>query len=273
MSGFDSHGYGNDGGGFNAGSQSNDQSGGGRGNYNNNNKGPRDPYTFTPVTGRQVAMADMRDGKCRIDGVDAPQVSLVGQLHSVEGAATYVSFVIDDGTGDVRVKMSIRGEGVNNHDGLVHVTQFNYVKIHGKVSEGNGVRAVVATHVQKINDFNLLSFHALDALHCHLIATQGLPPSSINQSDAYQQPIKQSPYGTTPSMNAPQSSYGGRANDRDRVLAAFNAAIGEIGASVFAVADSTKLPLMRIREIVRELSEEGMVYVTQDEDHYKSVDV
>ncbi|CAM6094748.1 unnamed protein product [Calypogeia fissa] len=242
-----------------------------------------------PLTVKQLSMASQRpaDDNFYVDGQEVNNITLVGMIHSKEEKATDVSFQLDDFTGRIEVKKWIDGQDSEELSDLRNLRNESYVRVHGHLRSFQGKRNVVAFSVRAIEDFNEITFHFLECIFVHLTQTkktQGVSNIPTN-AGVYGAPVNAT--GTlnqgannTSSYNQysapPAAPMGGNSADafRKRVQA------------FFEEPSSTKLEyglhrndvMQRMVGFTREqvndaidfLVNEGHVYSTIDDDHFKS---
>jgi len=270
---FDSGGYGDSGGGggFQASSQPSGDSGTGGSFRGKGRDGEaRAPSTLIALTCRQCLLADLSDGKCRVDNADVSLVSLVGQIHSIVSTSITISFTLDDGTCEIQARMFSRDTELSKGDGLDLVTEFNYVRLTGRIQEMNGARSFLGTNLKKITDFNEVTFHGIEALHNHIRNTVGLPSANApNQQNQQQMQFNKAMPGAF-SAAAP----GGATDDRKILYAFFlNSSVSSsIGTSIHEASEATRIPYEKCAVMIRELADDGMLYSTSDENHFKAID-
>ncbi|KAK4146761.1 uncharacterized protein C8A04DRAFT_25329 [Dichotomopilus funicola] len=169
--GYQQTGYGSQGGdnagGFSLGSQP----GGSQGGSGNNKRNFADD-TLRPLTVKQIV--DIKDrypgGEIVIDGQAVTQLTLVGQVRSVNSQNTHILYHIDDGTGMMDIKRWVE---LSNQDNITRFAPDTYVRIYGNIQTYEGKRLVTAHYMRAIEDFNEVNYHLLEATYVHLSLTKG----------------------------------------------------------------------------------------------------
>lgn len=225
----------------------------------------RDAQSLTPVTIKQLQNVESKDSKYKLDGKDLAQVTFVGVILSVDKQQTNLNYMIDDGTGKMNVRIYIDLEDENQRSD----PENSYVRVVGNLREFNGGLHVVGFQLLPIKDFNEITFHALEVISVHLRNTKGPPGGAA--------PVAQQASGSTGFSAAPAAAAGGgRAASgggdlQQQVLKIFEADSTDTGASIDDVCRQfANTPKSEIRDAVEFLSDEGHLYSTVDEDHYKS---
>ncbi|KAJ7514177.1 hypothetical protein O6H91_23G031800 [Diphasiastrum complanatum] len=245
-----------------------------------------------PLTVKQISGATQKpsDDNFYVDGQDVNHVTLVGMVFNREERATDISFLVDDGTGRIEVKRWIDGQDTNESMEMNSVQNGVYVRVHGHLRSFQGKRNVVAFSVRLITDFNEVTFHFLECIYVHvsnLKSQRGVNPSHVPQStNTFGGPGIHTLPPTLGSM-AQNSSYNqympsttmagsGLPVDecQKRVHAIFEepASLGiEIGLHVDDVARRmVGYTKKQVKDAIDFLVNEGFIYSTIDDDHFKS---
>ncbi|KAL1902600.1 Replication factor A protein 2 [Sporothrix stenoceras] len=159
---------GNTGGGFMSGSQGGSQGGGGR-NYNED--------SLRPVTIKQLLETEEAypgAPEFTIDGAAITQLTIVGQVGAVNPQPTNVTYRIDDGTGSIDVKKWVDADKSEDETEAPFALD-QYVRVFGRLKLFNQKRFVAAHFLRAVDDYNEVSYHALEATYVHLTLTRGAP--------------------------------------------------------------------------------------------------
>ena len=131
--------------------------------------------------------------------------------------------------------------------------------------------------IKLVTDFNEVTYHQIEAAYTALKAnsstTQRTAATAASSTPltAYGAPVQQqASYMGDGSGAMAGGAAAGVGGPSQVVLQAFMHHPSEQGASVREVAERTGLSLAAVRKAVAELSEDGHLYSTIDEDHYKS---
>lgn len=237
-----------------------------------------------PLTVKQISQATQKlsdeNSNFTIDGVDINNVTLVGMVFNKEERVTDVSFYLDDGTGRLEVKRWVNDTMESAEMAEVH--NGAYVCVHGHLRSFQNKKLVNAFSVRPVTDFNEVTFHSLECIFVHLynMKVQGGATQPNSASPAARVGSMGPPTGlsNTPSHNQFTSpgpaSVGGAKDLNGRVQSIFeepaNLAI-EHGVHVDDVV--RRLPGFTRKQIMDSIAfliNEGYIYSTIDEDHYKS---
>ncbi|KAI9847775.1 MAG: replication factor A protein 2 [Thelocarpon superellum] len=147
--------------------------------------------TLRPVTIRQVLEAQQPhpDAKFRIDGSEITQITFVGQIRNVSRQTTNVTYKVDDGTAIVEVKSWIDSDANEmdmSEDDCSKVSEGNYARVWGTMKSFANKVHVGAHVIRKVEDFNEVQYHLLEATLVHCYFTRGPPEQLIKGKDGLQ---------------------------------------------------------------------------------------
>ncbi|GJM85600.1 hypothetical protein PR202_ga02068 [Eleusine coracana subsp. coracana] len=231
----------------------------------------RTAQTLLPLTVKQIMdAAQSSDDKSNfaVNGVEVSTVRLVGRMLNKVERVTDVAFTLDDGTGRIDVnrwenESSDTKEMADVHDG-------NYVIVNGGLKGFQGKRHVVAYSVRRVTDFNDVTHHFLHCIHVHLQLTRGKPHVNANTGNP-------NPANQFRVANNQASVYGNTGGNEvsSLVLSVLNdpAIIHlEHGVTVeYVISQLKNVPENAIRDAIKIHVQDGNIYNTIDDSHYKSV--
>jgi len=218
-------------------------------------------------------------------------ITFVGMIMEVVEATTNVSYMVDDGTGRIEVKVFVSNQEQGYLERKKHEWREGvYVRVYGQLRTWMERSHVMAFRVQRITDFNEITYHGLSVIHSLL----GKPPAPAGPASAAAAAAMPPAYGGGAPAAAAASvaaavGYGGGA--------AAEAAAAPVGGVTHAVLNVIttmgRTPAYARagpsrRDIIASLSRDyspdavngaiqmllsdGLVYGTTDEDHFKAVD-
>ncbi|CAK7565697.1 MAG: Replication factor A protein 2 [Sporothrix epigloea] len=167
--GYSADGGGNAGG-FVSGSQQNSQ--GGQGGGRNYNEDSLRPLTIKQLIETEETYPGAPD--FLIDGAPITQLTLVGQVRAVNAQPTNITYRIEDGTGSIDVKKWIDADK-SEDEAEAPLALDQYVRVFGRLKLFNQKRFVAAHFVRAVDDYNEVSYHALECTYVHLALTRGAP--------------------------------------------------------------------------------------------------
>lgn len=240
----------------------------------------RDAQSLVPLTVKQLLQAEEENSKYKVDGRTISQVTIVGQILSVEAQATNVNYLVDDSTGKVNVRIYIDSDD----DSDSTLSSGTYVRVVGNLRAFNDKKSVVAFQLIPVTDFNEVTFHYLNVIATHLRFTKqpgnntpakipGATTSTFGQAQA--QPMQMMNTGGVPQMGGLEDAKNGQFTPvQQQILQVFKTGgDDETGLSVDALFSAMpNVPQAQIREALGFLSDEGHLYTTIDENHFKSTD-
>ncbi|OJD15212.1 hypothetical protein AJ78_04511 [Emergomyces pasteurianus Ep9510] len=151
-------------------------------------KGGYAKNSLRPVTIKQTLEATQAHGDAdfKIDGTEVSQVTFVGQVRAISHLTTFVTYKLDDGTGEIEVKLWLEknavnptgddmdtGEAPRSSESEIQVN--GYAKVWGKLNNFNNRRNFVAHVIRPVTSMDEYLCHFLEATSIHLYFTLGLP--------------------------------------------------------------------------------------------------
>ncbi|KAL5259971.1 hypothetical protein ACHWQZ_G010179 [Mnemiopsis leidyi] len=253
------------GGGFNAGDQSFTSPGGSR-KPGNSNK----PTSLMPVTVAMMLQADHNpaDDIFNYKGVDIHLVTFVGTIRDITEASTSISYKIDDYTGPpIGVRKFIQ-EGEEDTSNLPRT--HTYVRVYGHLRSLNDQRNVIAFKVTPLTSHNEISVHMLEVIRAHLRLKKGFSSNGTGGSMAG---TTNGTFSNGNSHSNGDDSMSGLGPAQKSVFAALKKSTSDIGMSIMEISKITShLSVTQIRSAIEFLSNEGHIYSTVDDEHYKLTD-
>ncbi|XP_069333641.1 replication protein A 32 kDa subunit isoform X1 [Eulemur rufifrons] len=223
---------------------------------------------IVPCTISQLLSATVIDDTFKIGNVEICQVIIVGIIRHAEKAPTNIVYKIDDMTAapmDVRQWVDTDDTGGEN----TVVPPETYVKVAGHLRSFQNKKSLVAFKIMPLEDMNEFTTHILEVVNAHMILTK-----SNSQSPARKAPI------SNPGMSE-AGSFGGTsfipANGltaaQNQVLNLIKACPRPEGLNFYDLKNQLKhMSVPSIKQALDFLSNEGHIYSTVDDDHFKSTD-
>ncbi|MCL7043229.1 hypothetical protein MKW94_012755 [Papaver nudicaule] len=235
----------------------------------------RDSKGLLPLTVKQISQACIKNedkANFVVDGVEVHTVNLVGLVFNMAARVTEYNWILDDGTGRIKCQRWIN----DNIDTLemAEIKDGMYVEIHGNLKSFQGKKILVAFSVRPVTDFNQVAYHFIECIyvHCHNTKSQGQGSNSA-QPQTTNATIANGPssYQTAPSyqISGHPSSGGIPSRILDFLVMPENIGL-EKGIHLDEIARYIKVPAENIKNVIKGLEEEGVVYTTVDEWHFKS---
>nr|XP_025659634.1 replication protein A 32 kDa subunit A isoform X2 [Arachis hypogaea] len=199
----------------------------------------RETQGLIPVTVKQISEASHSgDEKSNfvINGIDVNNVTLVGMMFEKAERTTDVNFVLDDGTGRIKCRR------------------------------------------WPVTNFDEISFHFVDCIHNHLhtkVKAEGITPANPSSGSSLITPVKNASNGSQePSSNPGYAQYSvDGLKDCDKLVMDYlqqhSDMSDERGIHVNELSRELKLPMDKIMLSLKTLGDDGLVYSTIDDYHYK----
>ncbi|KAK9514103.1 hypothetical protein VZT92_027592 [Zoarces viviparus] len=243
-------------------------------------KGRTRASQIIPCTVSQLMSASQEDEAFKVGDVEVAQVTIVGIIRSTDKSMTNIQYKVDDMTGapmDVKQWVDTEDPGVDS----TVLPPGTYVKVSGNLRSFQNHRSVVAFGVRPLEDMNEITSHMLEVVQAHLALCKPQATSSAagggggTTTGSDVKPISR------PAVESRGGSYEG-ANDmvnnglsanQNQVLSLIRGSRDAKGISIQELKQRLGIMSMNvIKQAVEFLSNEGHIFSTIDEDHYKSTD-
>ena len=206
------------------------------------------------------------------------QVALVGKVINVREDNVTFSMLLDDGTGRITIKIFINdAQDDFERQRRAELREGIYVKVFGHLSQYNNEGQITCFSARPVTDYNEVSYHLSQVIFQHLHLTKG-------GADAG--PLQAPKFEGAGGGAAPNGNYGGAAplafggNSgmnpiQSEVMNIFNAPdamaldAGLTFSDVIA-RSGNRLNQQQVMSAVNYLVEEGFLYSTIDDAHWKS---
>ncbi|KAM9320147.1 replication protein A 32 kDa subunit [Gastrophryne carolinensis] len=225
---------------------------------------------IVPCTVSQLLSATQSDELFKIGEVELSQVTIVGIVRHAEKAPTNILYKVDDMTAapmDVRQWVDTDEASCES----VVVPPGSYVKVSGHLRSFQNKKSVVAFKIAPIDDMNEFVSHMLEIVHSHL--SLNAQPSGGGSTMALATPGRMGmdtggSFGGGNDMNT-----NGLTAHQGQVLGLIKSCKGSEGMGFEELKSRLKgMNVNTIKLALEFLSNEGHIYSTVDDDHYKSTD-
>nr|XP_002740859.2 PREDICTED: replication protein A 32 kDa subunit-like [Saccoglossus kowalevskii] len=192
----------------------------------------RRAQNLMPVT--VAELINLTDDELKIGDIEVSMVTVVGLVRSVQQAPTNILYKLDDMSGPT---MDVRkwvdsDDSSGDVDGAQPIPENTYVRVIGQLRSFGGKRNISAFKVRPLTDLNELTMHLLEVVHSHMYIEKAQTEETAIQS----------------------------CHDDTGI------SIDVIGQRLRGMSKDA------IRNAVEFLSNEGHIYSTIDDDHFKSTD-
>lgn len=225
----------------------------------------------------QLMSATQADEAFRVGEVEVAQVTIVGVIRSTDKSMTNIQYKVDDMTSapmDVKQWVDTEDPSVDN----TVLPPGTYVKVSGNLRSFQNHRSVVAFSVRPLEDMNEITSHMLEVVQAHMVLSK--PQTTMGGGGGMSSNVPMSGSGTG-NMGSMGGSYMGASDmgnnglspNQNQVLRLIRSCPDAQGISIQDLKQRLSgMSLAVIKDAVEFLSNEGHIFSTIDEDHYKSTD-
>eukprot|EP00727_Mastigamoeba_balamuthi_P014386 m51a1_g9572 hypothetical protein (291) ;mRNA; f:924986-926228 len=225
---------------------------------------------LVPLTIKQLLSAETTpDSQFLVDGREVLLITVVGQLRDISESSTNLRLTLHDSTGSVDCLWWIETTDAEyTREQRAKWTVGSYLRVYGNPRYFNQQRSIVVSRVQPVTDCNEITFHFLQCISVHLAATRGVPMSVDGGAGAQTTAAPQ----YTQQATAPAQSIQLPSNVHHMVLDLVKQSTSEDGASVASIIAQleTVATVPQIKDALNFLTNEGHIYTTTDEEHFKT---
>uniref|UniRef100_A0A8C6THU5 Replication protein A2 n=1 Tax=Neogobius melanostomus TaxID=47308 RepID=A0A8C6THU5_9GOBI len=198
---------------------------------------------------------------------------------STDKSMTNIQYKVDDMTSapmDVKQWVDTEDPGVDS----TVLPPGTYVKVSGNLRSFQNHRSVVAFSVRPLEDMNEVTSHMLEVVHAHMALCKPQTMTSAGGMNSSMASMSRTNMGSMGSVGSVGGSYSG-ANmvnnglnaSQNQVLSLIRSCPDQQGISIQDIKQRLSgMSINIIKQAVEFLSNEGHIFSTIDEDHYKSTD-
>ncbi|XP_054424691.1 replication protein A 32 kDa subunit-like [Pteronotus mesoamericanus] len=221
-----------------------------------------------PCTISQLLSATMIDEVFRIGNVEISQVITVGIIRHAEKAPTNIVYKIDDMTAaPMDVRQWVDTDDASGENTVVPPE--TYVKVAGHLRSFQNKKSLVAFKIMPLDDMNEFTAHILEVGNAHLMLTR-----TNSQPSAGRAPTSNPGVGEAGNFGG--NSFipaNGLTVAQNQVLNLIKACPRPQGFNFHELKNQLQhMTVASIKQAVDFLSNEGHIYSTVDDDHFKSTD-
>ncbi|XP_038695358.1 replication protein A 32 kDa subunit A isoform X2 [Tripterygium wilfordii] len=241
----------------------------------------RDSGGVVPVTVKQIneaSPASNEKSSFVINGVDVTNVTLVGMVFDKAEKVTDVDFILDDGTGRIKCRRWVNEFFDKKEMGAIQDGM--YVRLNGHLKSHQGATELALFSARLVTNFDEIAFHFIDCIHFHLqnskLQLGGGASQSQKVDPSLNTPVHNGSngYQTSPSNQFSMQFSVDGLKDRDQLVLEYlqqsSSSGQEKGTHRDEISRHLKLPTEKIMESIRSLEDEGLIYSTVDEFHFKA---
>ncbi|KAM4568771.1 replication protein A 32 kDa subunit [Fundulus diaphanus] len=241
-------------------------------------KGRTRATQIIPCTVSQLMSATQVEEAFKVGDVEVTQVTIVGIIRSTDKSMTNIQYKVDDMTG---APMDVK-QWVDTEDPSVDSTVLppgTYVKVSGNLRSFQNHRSVVAFSIRPLEDMNEITSHILEVVHAHMALGKPQTMTDIGGGVGANNTLMlhQGPGLTGGSYAGAGGNHimaiNGLSASQNQVLSLIKGCPDQQGISLQDLKQRLSgISLAVIKQAVEFLSNEGHIFSTIDEDHFKSTD-
>jgi replication factor A2 len=202
------------------------------------------------------------------------QVTIVGQVRSINPQTTNVTYRVDDGTGVIDVKKWVDPE--HPEEATPQFALDQYVRVYGRIKAFNDKNHVGAHFIRPVDDFNEVNYHLLEATYVHMLLTRGANGATSGHAGGDDSMFVDNEDGAGGGMNGANASEQRLSGKSPAAKTVFhflqNAPGGNEGVHLNVIASSTRLPIRDVLAAADELLTNGLIYTTVDDETWAILD-
>ena len=203
----------------------------------------------------------------RVNGEEVHNLTLLGKIVEANESSTSQQYTIDDGTGTVVVKKWVDADDAEGAKQTLAAGQ--YVRVYGHLRVFQGARNVIAFNMRPVTDFNEITYHFLEVVYCN--SHNGARAAAAPKAEAG---AAEGTAYAAPAAAAAAAGATATGSCSDQVMAIYNGPQGatDNGAPVGDVVTALngRFTEAQVRKAVEFLVNEGHLYSTIDDNHYRS---
>jgi len=208
-----------------------------------------------------------------VEGMEVGMVVILGRVTSVEKAATKTTYQVEDSTGEVHVIQWI-DEGSSEKE---HV-EGTYVKVVGSIRTQASKKHIMAFRIMDIASKVEQDVHALEVVYSHLKLRQLSQKMGMGGGTADHSGLSNSMMGgafgghVMSTSTSTSSSFGNKNHDLVYGIIKQNNDEQGINTGLILTQLKGRISKTEMEQSIEFLSNEGHIYSTVDEDHFKSTE-
>ncbi|KAG7024504.1 Replication protein A 32 kDa subunit A [Cucurbita argyrosperma subsp. argyrosperma] len=251
--------------------------------YDSSSAKNRETPGLVPATVKQISEASHsgeEKANFAINGVDITNVTIVGKVSEKAERNTDITFIVDDGTGRIGCKRWVNDTFDTKQ--MDEIQDGMYIRVNGHLKIFQSNKQIFAFSVRPITNFDEITFHFIECIHEHLRNSKlqnlnGVGSTQFQSSDSIVKTPMQngsSGYQTASSvLPSEQHTVDVKKNCDDLILDYLqlpSSVAKERGIHRDELSQQLKIPMEKILNSIRSLEDEGLIYSTIDEFHFKS---
>jgi len=203
------------------------------------------------------------------DGRPIGTVKLVGRIENLEDREGFRAVLFDDTTGYRIIR------DYKEKEDQTDLTKGDYVRVYGSCKIAKGGKGIYfnAFEIKKLDEKNQadhVSAHLIEVVVAHLRKKNGADVANGPSAAMNAQQTSSKPVAAVHMDNFGDASIPGASADQQKVLAVVKNNDTEEGADIASDFAHLGMGKDKLQEILNWLSDEGHIYSTIDDDHFKT---
>ncbi|XP_076044142.1 replication protein A2 [Oratosquilla oratoria] len=244
-------------------------------------KKARRAQNLVPVTVHSIT--ESVDDALKISDVEVHMVEIVGLVRAVDSSSTKITYLIDDTTGVIEAVQWLDSDDSETENQTNTIMENSYARLIGSVRTQQGKKHLMIFKIQPLTNLNLLTTHILEAMHSKLKL------SKISKMESGEIMVNRGEGMKTMDQSGITGSMGGSSNSSSfmggGLMQGLNPSQRMVYQVIMQCSDEAgiardqiyssiggKLTKNAIEGCIEFLSNEGHIYSTIDEDHFKSTE-
>jgi len=230
-------------------------------------------HSLRPLTIAQVIKATQAhaDAEWMVDDVEIGQITLVGQVVTIQSQTTNCVYWIDDGSGRVEARHWIDSTSEEDAGKWGGIEESMCVRVTGALKTFGNKRYINATHLRVASDPHEQYFHILESIAVTLMAERG-QPSSHGQSSATATATTTSSAYLIPSRSTTVKDEYSHLPSLQQSIVRFISGQPKsdegVHVAVIARGIGTEGDAQKISDALDKLMDDGLVYSTINDSHF-----
>ncbi|XP_014438038.1 replication protein A 32 kDa subunit isoform X2 [Tupaia chinensis] len=223
---------------------------------------------IVPCTISQLLSATLIDEVFKIGHVEISQVTIVGIIRHAEKAPTNIVYKVDDMTAaPMDVRQWVDTDDASGENTVVPPD--TYVKVAGHLRSFQNKKSLVAFKIMPLEDMNEFTTHILEVVNAHMTLSSPSKQPAAGRAAASQPGMGEAgAFGGDSFLPA-----NGLTVAQNQVLSLIKACPRPEGLNFQDLKSQLRhMSVASIKQAVDFLSNEGHIYSTVDDDHFKSTD-
>lgn len=230
--------------------------------------------TIVPVTAHTINTCDQVEGENSVyqyGNMTFHQISFIGIIRNVIKRANDTTYLVDDMTStEINVKLQADDqddmESEEEKPEHIQFMENQYVKVFGIIKSLQGEKIVQGFRILPIKELNEVTHHMLECMSASIHYSQS------GSADEFNHDIQMG-NNENPLKNANNNNSAGLSSCHTQVSNLIKQSSSNEGMHISEICGYLKsFSESKIREALEFLSNEGHIYSTIDDEHYKSSD-